>query len=127
MRRVTKPGGRIVVVDLVAPSGVDHEYFDQIHRLLDPSHVRTCDQGELIEVVSTSTTLGYVNTSTVRFPIDVAISENSDRGGVLAALREDVSGGPPTGFEPAEEEDALVVSFVNCVVHASTTEEKRPV
>jgi hypothetical protein len=62
-----------------------------------------------------------VNTSNLRFPIHVAISENSDRDGVLA-LREEISGGHPTGFESTEENGSLVV-FLNCVVHASTATE----
>jgi ubiquinone/menaquinone biosynthesis C-methylase UbiE len=120
MRRVTRPEGRIVLVDLVAPPCVDRERFDDLHRLLDLSHVRTFDEGEIVEIMSAPTTLTYTSTATLRFPIDVAISENSDRDSVLAALREEVAGGRPTGFEPAEEKGSLVVSFVSCVVHAST-------
>jgi ubiquinone/menaquinone biosynthesis C-methylase UbiE len=124
MRRVAKPGGRIVLVDLLAPVGANRERFDHLHRLLDSSHVRTFDENELVEALSTQTTLGYINTSRLRFPIVVAINEYSDRDSVLAVLRQELAGGDPTGFEPAEEDGSLVVSFLNGVVYGTTPEEQ---
>lgn len=121
MVRVTKPEGRVVLVDLVAPSNVDHERFDHLHRLLDPSHVRTFLEAELAAVFPPGTKLTHAETSTLRLPLDVAVSEHSNREGVLSALRAELAGGDRTGFEPAEEDDALVVSFLNCIVHATVT------
>jgi hypothetical protein len=34
--RVCRIGGRIVLVDLVAPTGEVRERFDHVHRLIDP-------------------------------------------------------------------------------------------
>lgn len=47
MVRVCRRGGRLVLVDLVAPSGEVRERFDYVHRLIDPSHVRSFLESEL--------------------------------------------------------------------------------
>jgi ubiquinone/menaquinone biosynthesis C-methylase UbiE len=51
MVRVCRRGGRIVLVDLIAPSGDVREPFDQVHRLIDPSHVRSFLEEELAELL----------------------------------------------------------------------------
>jgi hypothetical protein len=61
----------------------------------------------------------YGDTSTFRLPIDVAFTEQSDRAGTLTLLMADLRGeGPLTGFDPAEEDGTIVVSFTTTVVHA---------
>jgi ubiquinone/menaquinone biosynthesis C-methylase UbiE len=119
MTRVTRPGGRVVLVDLVAPAGIDRDRFDHLHRLLDPSHVRTFVEGELAGAFPTGTTISYADTSVYRFPIDVAMSDQSDRDAVLSALRDECQGGQRTGFDPADDNGAIVVSFITCVVHGT--------
>lgn len=118
MVRVTRRGGRVVIVDLVAPAGVDRDRFDHLHRLLDPSHVRTFLEDELAAEFPTEATVTYSDTARFRFPIDVAMSEQSDRDAVLAALRDELSGGERTGFDPAETDGSIEVSFVVSTVHA---------
>jgi SAM-dependent methyltransferase len=119
MTRVTKAGGRVVLLDLVAPVEVDRELFDELHRMLDPSHVRTFVEGELVDALCGATTPTYVSTSRLRFPIEVAISDISDGEGAIGALREDMAGGRRTGFEPADENGSLVVSFYTCIVQGT--------
>ncbi len=116
MARVCKPGGRVVLFDLVAPSDDVRDRFDHVHRLLDPSHVRTFLEPELADLAPGP--MVYADTMSIRLPIDVVVTEQSDRDAVIAALRDDVNGGTPTGFEPVEEDAGLVVSFTTCVIHA---------
>jgi ubiquinone/menaquinone biosynthesis C-methylase UbiE len=119
MVRVCRTGGRVVLMDLVAPDTHDRDLFDHVHRLLDPSHVRTFRERELADLLPRGIdALAYADTSTIRLPVDIAFTEQSDRDAVLELLRQDLRGiGPRTGFDPAEEDGKIVVSFTTCVVH----------
>jgi hypothetical protein len=108
-----------VLSDLIAPSAEVRDTFDRLHQQIDPSHVRAFLEEELPAVLPDTLTLSYGETTTVRLPIDVALTDQSETDSVLAALRADAAGGEPTGFEPAEEDGALVVAFHNCVVHGT--------
>jgi len=121
MVRVCRRGGRVVLADLVAPDEAVRDRFDDVHRLLDPSHVRTYLESELAEVLPGGIdALTYANTVTARLPIDIAISEQSDTAGVDAMLRAEIDGsGSPTGFEPELDGDTITVAFTTCVVHAA--------
>jgi SAM-dependent methyltransferase len=118
MVRVSRKGGRVVLADLVAPNAKSRELFDHLHRLVDPSHVRTFLESELAELLPGGIdALTYADTSTIRLPIDIALTEQSDRDAVRRGLEADLSGaGPAPGFEPAEEDGKIVVSFTTCVV-----------
>lgn len=128
MTRVCRVGGRIVLVDLVAPHPEVRDRFDDVHRLLDPSHVRTFLERELADVLPGGIDdLVFADTSTIRLPIDVAFSEQSDRERVMTLLAADASAeGAPTGFDPVEEDGTFVVSFVTCVVQSERREQRKP-
>src|SRR2546429_263848 len=49
MARVCRPGGRVVAVDMVAPSAEVREAFDALHRRIDPSHAGVLLEGELAD------------------------------------------------------------------------------
>lgn len=119
MVRTCRPGGRVVLSDLIALSAETRDTFDHLHRLLDPSHLRAFLEGELATLLPSGLTLTYGETSTTRLPIDIAVTDQSDRESVLAALRAELDGGDPTGFEPQQENGTLVVSFRTCVVHGT--------
>jgi ubiquinone/menaquinone biosynthesis C-methylase UbiE len=120
MVRVCRRGGRVVLVDLVAPPEIDRDAFDDLHRLLDPSHVKTFTEEELADLASGgSTELTYASTSTIRLPIDVAISDQSDAATVHTTLAAEAAGeARRSGFEPEWVDDRLIVSFVTTIVHA---------
>jgi SAM-dependent methyltransferase len=119
MVRMCRPGGRVVLSDLIAPSADERDAFDRLHQRIDPSHVRAFLEEELGGVLPGTLTLTYGETTTARLPIDIALTEQSERETVFAALRADMNGGEPTGFDPAEEDGTFVVSFRNCVVHGT--------
>ena len=120
MVRACRTGGRIVLLDLVAPSDAVRDQFDHVHRLIDPSHMRSFLAGELAEVLPGGVDgLAYANMISLRLPVDVALTEQSQKTEVLEILGAELRGdGWPSGFDPAEEDDELVVSFATCVVHA---------
>ena len=116
MRRVARRGGRVVVSDLVVPVGADRGDFDRLHRLLDASHVRCLTESELDAVCATGADVDHAETTDVRLPLGIAITEQSDADAVVAALRGEMAGGDATGFEPAADGDALTVVFRTRVV-----------
>jgi ubiquinone/menaquinone biosynthesis C-methylase UbiE len=120
MVRVCRVGGRVVLMDLIVPAAEVREQFDHVHRLLDPSHMRAYTEPELAELLPGGIdALVYADTTTMRFPIEGAIAEHSDRDALFAALHAEVQGdGPVSGLEPAEEDGKLTVTFMLCVVHA---------
>src|SRR5579862_6601137 len=83
--RVCRPGGRVAISDLVAPDADRRDRFDELHRLLDPSHVRSFLAPELAAAWPDGVSVTYEETADIRLPIDVAITELSDRDAVFAA------------------------------------------
>ena len=119
MIRVCRIGGRVVLVDLVAPRAAVRDLYDHVHRLIDPSHVRAFLEAELADLLPGGCdALAYAETSTIRLPVDIAFSDQSERAEVVELLRAEVDGsGEPTGFDPEAEDDTFVVAFTSCVVH----------
>jgi SAM-dependent methyltransferase len=118
MLRVCRRGGRIVLLDLVAPSAELRGRFDLLHRLIDPSHMRSFLEDELADLLPGGVKgLIYANTMELRLPIDIAMTDQSKREEVLALLMDELRGDGVTGFCPAEVDGTLVVSFTTCVVH----------
>lgn len=119
MVRVCRPGGRVVINDVVAPGEAERDRYDDLHRLLDRSHARAFLEAELAAVFPPGATLTYAETNTHRLPFDLVVNEESDRESAVAALRAELEGGPSTGFDPADEDGALTVAFVICTVEAT--------
>jgi ubiquinone/menaquinone biosynthesis C-methylase UbiE len=121
MARVCRPGGRVVAADMVAPSADVREAFDALHRRIDPSHAGVLLEAELAEVLRSKVgPLAYGETSDpLTLPIDVILTDASDRDAVIATIETELSGGTATGFEPVLEDGQTLVSFTNTVVHAT--------
>jgi len=119
MVRVAKPGGRVVVLDLVPPSSDVRERYDELHRALDPSHRAVLLEQELAEMFPPGVSLTYGDTVSLRLPLSVSVTEQSDEAEVVEALRAELDGGPPTGFEPSDDDGDLVVTFLMCTVHGT--------
>jgi hypothetical protein len=120
MARVCRPGGRVVLSDLITPSADVRDTFDALHRRIDPSHGRACLEAELVRLLPAGHELTYGATASARLPISIAYTEQSDTEAVEAALRAELAGGPSTGLEPSEADDGtLLVAFWTSTVHAT--------
>jgi ubiquinone/menaquinone biosynthesis C-methylase UbiE len=123
MARVCKPGGRVVVSDLVAPNADVRDAFDDFQRILDPSHARTFVAAELVDAIGVA--VGTVDAVDAPGPFPIAVhtifSDVSDRDRVLAVLDAELAGGPVTGMAPARDGDAVLVEFCSATVRATRT------
>lgn len=121
MVRVCRPGGRVVLSDIVAPSAEVRDAYDALHTTLDPSHVRALLESELAELASRIVgPVAYGETSaTPPIPLDAIVTGVSDREAATAMLRRELDGGPPTGLEPEISDGEVLVRFTNTVLHAS--------
>ena len=121
MARVCKPGGRVVVSDLVAPDADVRDAFDDFQRLLDPSHARTFVPDELVDAVGAAVGTVDAVDAPGPFPIPVhtIFSDVSDPARVLAVLDAELAGGPVTGMAPVRDGDAILVAFRSVTVHAT--------
>jgi ubiquinone/menaquinone biosynthesis C-methylase UbiE len=124
MARVCRPGGRVVVADMVAPSAEVRGAFDELHRCLDPSHAGVLLESELAELLEAEVgPLSYGETSDpLRIPIEHILTDAADRDAVTSALQDELAGGASTGFEPIVEDGQMLVSFTNTVMHAERTD-----
>ena len=60
----------------------------------------------------------YANLISLRLPAEIVPTEQSDKDRVLEILGAEVAGnGPRTGFEPNQDQNNPIDSFVTCVVH----------
>ncbi len=121
MARVCRPGGRVVVADMVAPSAPMRAAFDEVHRRLDPSHAGVLLEAEMAELIrSTVGPLSYAETTDpFTIPVEHIFTDTADRTAVVSALQAELDGGPKTGFDPVADGDQIRVSFTNTVVHGT--------
>jgi ubiquinone/menaquinone biosynthesis C-methylase UbiE len=119
MARVCRPDGRVVVLDMVAPSIEVRETFDQVHRAFDPSHADVLLEKELAELVADVVgPITYGATDSLRdLPVDVMLTDASDREAAMVPIHNELAGGAPTGFAPHRNRDKILVSFTMTVVH----------
>ena len=113
MRRVCRPGGRVALADMVAPSAAVRERFDAVHRDLDPSHVRVLLEPELHTLLEQEVgPLVYADTPPpMAIPFAAIVTPVADRDAVTNALQAEIDGGDATGFSPAVADGELSVSF----------------
>jgi ubiquinone/menaquinone biosynthesis C-methylase UbiE len=126
MVRVCRPGGRVVIADLVRNPDVAGDP-DRIERLRDPSH------GTMQTVAAIETMLGSVTASEsfdVERPLQVWLEQSRTPADVAARieaeLRDELAGGTPTGMRPLLVEGALWFTQTWAHLTASTSPRTSP-
>jgi ubiquinone/menaquinone biosynthesis C-methylase UbiE len=108
MVRVSRPGGRVAVVDLISADPQLADVYNDVERRRDPSHTRALTADELERAVEgAGTTVEHTTRVDVRAPVERWLAQASTppdvADAIRAELRAEVSGGPPTGMRPVED------------------------
>jgi ubiquinone/menaquinone biosynthesis C-methylase UbiE len=119
MARCLRPGGRLMVADLVSSDDPPTaERQNELERLRDPSHTRMLRAAELADLVASVGDIVAVETRELDRPLGPWLEQTDASAGVVervqAALRAELAGGPPTGFRPRDEGGEL--RFVHTLV-----------
>lgn len=129
MVRCLKPGGQLVVADLVANDDpIIARAQNQLEQLRDPSHARLLTGGEIrdaledLGVIATGVDARETERPLAPWLVQTRASEGvTDQ--ITAALRGEINGGPLTGFAPCEQDGEL--SFVQHFVSVTGNKPKR--
>jgi len=113
MIRCLRPGGQVVVADLVADDDQDvARTHNRLERLRDPAHARLLTAGELRAALEDR---GVAVTETgsreVQRPLAPWLAQtqvdDATAGAIGSALRSELDGGRPTGLRPRDRADEL--------------------
>lgn len=110
--RVVRGGGRVAVIDLVASDPKLADRFNDYERRRDPSHTRALTSDELRDVFAAAGLEIVHRTQTEpALPIDPWLEQactSAEVGdAIVADLRAELAGGPPTGMRPVDQDGTL--------------------
>jgi ubiquinone/menaquinone biosynthesis C-methylase UbiE len=114
MARVCRPGGTVAIIDMVAEPGEAGRRHNELERLRDPSHARAVEEPELIAVLTDAGVRASVLADRRQaLPVGPWLDQSgpgdAERERVLAALHDEVDGGPPTGLHARRDDEAGLV------------------
>ena len=114
MRRVCKPGGRVVVVD-TAPAPEKADAFNQMERLRDPSHVRSLPPAELLALFpAVGLPAPAATYHAVRYELEPLLARSFPRPGDADRIRSLFRASLETdqlGVNAADEDGRIVFDF----------------
>lgn len=113
MARVTRPGGQVAIIDLVAPDAPElARSYNRLEKLRDPSHERALQRHEL-ETMLSALRLRVTRSGSRDIEVDLedwlglAVTPPAAAEQIRRLLLEELAGGPPTGMRPLRR-DALL-------------------
>jgi ubiquinone/menaquinone biosynthesis C-methylase UbiE len=125
LRRCTRPGGRVAVVDLVAdPDPAVAAEQDRLQRLRDPSHTTMLSRAQLSALLAESgLRVDDVSERALVRPLEPWIEQTAPGDGaaeeIRARLHDELSGAAVTGFGPraaaGTDELLFTQTFAACV------------
>jgi SAM-dependent methyltransferase len=125
MIRVCRPGGNVVVVDVLAPADDRlRARYNLLERLRDSSHTEALSQRQM-ESMATEAGLKMMSFSSRRVRmsfedwLDFADAKPAARERIRVALQQELKGAEPTGFQPIIEKGRLVFRHTWAVLVAS--------
>lgn len=113
MTRCLRPGGGLVLADMVAADDTAlAAEQDRLERLRDPSHVRMLTAREIADLLhERGLTVGHIERRQRERPLqpwlDQARTPPDAADEVRERLRDELAGGPPSGFAPRQREGEL--------------------
>jgi SAM-dependent methyltransferase len=122
MARVCRPGGRVVISDMLAPGAADRAAFDALHRVIDPSHTRCLLDTEMSGLITTHVGAITGRTEpglTYTLPASAFLTDAGQPDAAMRALRAELAGGPRTGFRPASTVTGITVTFDRAIMASS--------
>ena len=110
MVRVSRPGGRVAVIDLISADPQLADAYNDVEGRRDPSHTRALTAGELERAVERAgTAVEHTTRVDVRAPVERWLAQASTPADVAdairAELRTELAGGPATGMRPVDDDD----------------------
>lgn len=112
MARVCKPGGHVIVVDIIVPDEQTAAEYNYYEWLCDRSHTRCLGFREFqsyfrlfeADVISARTRDRHEDTTEW---MDFSLTEKQDREEILRAMKAEIAGGPKTGLAAHERGSVL--------------------
>jgi ubiquinone/menaquinone biosynthesis C-methylase UbiE len=113
--RVCRRGGRVALIDMVAPSdAATAARFNELERLRDPSHTSALSARAMEALIAAEGTIVSRDTRDHALPVDPWLEQAhtpaTDRRTVVEALERELAGGPSTGMRPDREGGRLTVT-----------------
>ena len=140
MVRVCKPGGHVIIVDIVVPDSTTAAEYQYYEWLCDPSHTRCLESDEFqayfrlfgLAVVSArnrhrfsgsghghplrrhgASARNRVLAEELNEWMDFSLTEKERREEILLAVRAELDGGPKTGLAPREQDSVLMFTQID--------------
>jgi ubiquinone/menaquinone biosynthesis C-methylase UbiE len=123
MVRVCKSGGRVAIIDLVAPDAALAGEHDRLERMRDPSHTRALPLDELRSLLEAAGTTAFHDTfHDHRLAVERWLAQTATPAAtaeaIRAELRREVEGGAATGMRPVLEDGTLHLTHRYAIVVA---------